>query len=249
MNVIYYEMRNSYNVDSAFVIFMAWSTMIIRAVVARIVILLTALGYHIMETKIDQYIVNIAIMAFLYAISLAVELLVVNYLAVEYQLQQSTVYIAEAPHLICDIILVMWILLAFRRTLLVLIRKKEARKSVTVMKLFITYIAAMFTMAIVKATHLFHKKDSDSNWRAMVWLNESYMFIFLIMMSIILFVLRPQNPDCKETFNYFHELIADEEETVEDIEVSPRRKQVGQNNLQSSQVFTTEMTEIENDDD
>lgn len=86
MNVIYYNMRNSYNIDSRVVIFMTWATLIIRAVVGRIVILATALGYHIMESSIEKYIVNIALVAFLYTISLFIELLFVNYLAQEYQL-------------------------------------------------------------------------------------------------------------------------------------------------------------------
>lgn len=112
----------------------------------------------------------------------------------------------------------MWILLAFRRTLLILIKKKEVRKSVTVMKLFVTYIGAMFVMALLKAAHLIHKKDIDLNWETQVYLNESYMFTFMITMAIIMYVLRPQNSDCKETFNYFHELQGTDEDTIADME-------------------------------
>ena len=86
MNTVYYTMWNSYNSDATALIAMSYMTLIIRAAATRLIILVTALGYHIMESDIDRYVSNIALMGFFYVISLGLELLVTKYLALEYQL-------------------------------------------------------------------------------------------------------------------------------------------------------------------
>ena len=120
MNSIYYGLYNSYNIDSTALIALSYVTLIIRAAMARLVILLTALGYHIMESSIDKYIQNIALIGFFYVISLGLELIVTKYIAIEYAISPTVTFIAEIPHLACDLILALWIVMAFRRTILVL---------------------------------------------------------------------------------------------------------------------------------
>ena len=103
-----------------------------------------------MESSIDLYLDKIALMGFFYVISLGLETMIVNYLAHDYQLQHSTVIGASLPRLACDLILLMWILLAFRRTIAALIRAKEGKKTLVVTQLFVLYIGAIFVIICLK---------------------------------------------------------------------------------------------------
>jgi hypothetical protein len=53
MNVLYYYIRNGYNQDSMILILMNWGSLIVRATMSRVVILATALGYHVLESSLE----------------------------------------------------------------------------------------------------------------------------------------------------------------------------------------------------
>lgn len=69
MNVLYYYIRNGYNTDSMILIMMNWGSLIVRATMSRVVILATALGYHVLESSLEQYFVSISMMTFFYSVS------------------------------------------------------------------------------------------------------------------------------------------------------------------------------------
>lgn len=248
MNSIYFGLYNSYNIDSTALIAMSYVTLIIRAAMARLLILVTALGYHIMESSVDKYVQNIALMGFFYVISLGIELLVTKYIAKEYSLSPTVTFIAEIPHMACDLILCLWIVMAFRRTILVLNRQKEGKKSFILIQLFISYVVAMFIFICLRVALLGVKKDLDKNWSVPLGLEGGFAATYVLGMLIIMIILRPQNKDIRETFSFFEELANDEEtEIAEDIESpfekrgSPiKRKQAGDRQVEMAELPSLE---------
>ena len=154
ISTIRYLAMNSENTDPIGLFILAALAQVIVATAGRLIILATALGYHIRESSIDIYLDKIALMGFFYVISLGLETLVVNFLAHDYQLQHSTIIMSSAPRLVCDLILLMWILMAFRRTIAALIRAKEGNKTLVVTQLFVLYIGSIFIIVCLKVAAL-----------------------------------------------------------------------------------------------
>lgn len=93
---------------------------IVRSVFSRIVVLLTALGQHITTHSIGgQYHANIAIVSFLYAISLMISI-IMQHMKDDYQMSAATVFFGELPNHVLNIIILLWILMAFRKTIVTL---------------------------------------------------------------------------------------------------------------------------------
>lgn len=84
LSTVRYLVMNSENRDSTALFVFAMLAQIFAATASRLIILATALGYHIRESSIDRYLDKIALMGFFYVISLGLETLVVNYLAHDY---------------------------------------------------------------------------------------------------------------------------------------------------------------------
>jgi len=90
-----------------------------RNVFSRVIVLLTALGYGITILDVRAHQINIAVMSFIYAISLVIAGASSN-MKENYYTQDSTVFLAQVPNYICNIIFFVWIVMAFRKTLVAL---------------------------------------------------------------------------------------------------------------------------------
>lgn len=106
---------------------------IVRSVLSRVVVLLVALGQHITTHSVgDQYHMNIGIVSFLYAISLGVAIMM-QHLQDEHKMSTTTVFLAELPNYALNVVICLWILLAFRRTIVTLNANQEHTKTSIVM--------------------------------------------------------------------------------------------------------------------
>lgn len=120
---------------------------VLRSVFSRIVVLLVALGQHITTATVgENYSVNIGIVVFLYGISLMIAI-IMQHMKDDYQMSSPTVFIAELPNHILNLIIFLWILMAFRRTLLTLNQNQQHQKSQVVMQMFLVYVICLFTVA------------------------------------------------------------------------------------------------------
>lgn len=93
---------------------------VVKSAFARIIVLMTALGQHItVNTVGDNYGVNIGIVTFLYAISLSIAI-IMQHMKDDYNMSTSTIFFAELPNHILNLIIFIWILLGFRKTIVTL---------------------------------------------------------------------------------------------------------------------------------
>jgi len=112
----YYKTNNDNPGD--YPIFSAFTTIsdVVRSVCSRVIVLLAALGQHITIVTASEQHVNIGIMMFVYTISL-VYCGIIEHRKETGSVTDQQFTIGQMPNYICNIIIFVWILWAFRTTL------------------------------------------------------------------------------------------------------------------------------------
>lgn len=176
---------------------------IVRAVLSRAIILLVALGQHITTFSLgDRYHMNIAIVLFFYAISLGLGI-TMQHMKDDYKMSVTTVFIAELPNYIFNVMISIWILMAFRRTIVTLNQNQEQHKTSVVMQMFLVYIASLFAIAGIFIYDQVGRSHPDKHWESMAAHLNSYFMVFIFVTVMYALILRPSNAKLADTFNHY----------------------------------------------
>jgi len=79
VNVLYYSLRNSYNIDSTILLSAGWFIWVSCSVLGRVITLAIALGYFITVRSISKHYFKIVMLMLLMSGGLAAELIVQHY--------------------------------------------------------------------------------------------------------------------------------------------------------------------------
>jgi len=146
--IIYYKTNNANSGDHP--IFSGFITVsdVVRSVCSRVIVLLAALGHHITMGSASDHKINIGIMMFFYTVSLVVSKIV------EHNKESGSVSdraftLGQMPNYICNLLIFVWTMWAFRTTLEKLRTKYANTKSSVVMQMFVVYILAAFMVMSV----------------------------------------------------------------------------------------------------
>ena len=108
--------KGSYNGFWIFISFME----VVRSVFSRVIVLLTALGQNITRHSIgDKYMTNIGITSILYGMSLLIDI-IIYHLKDSYQISRPIVLFGRLPNFVMNMLIFLWILMAFRKTIVTL---------------------------------------------------------------------------------------------------------------------------------
>lgn len=183
---------------------------VIRSVFSRIIVLLTALGQHITKHSVgDKYLTNIGIVSIFYAISLMIAI-IMQHMKDKYQISTPIIIAGELPNLFMNILIFVWILLAFRKTLNALNESQQFQKSEIVMQMFLVYIASLFLMFSIFVYDLLGRGDPDEDWHNMALHLKSYFLVFVFLIICYSIILRPSSSKASETFNQYRNLRVDD---------------------------------------
>ena len=148
--LIFYSQENSSIGDYRTFWVLILLTEILRSVLARVVLLSTALGQHITTNNIasEQY-VPIVIVNLMYGASLLAAT-VVNDLQKYHDISDQVVFAAELPNQIINLIIAVWIIFAFRRTMGILVQESDQqRKKRIVLQLFVFFLICLSAYTII----------------------------------------------------------------------------------------------------
>lgn len=147
--LIFYSLENSklgdYRAFWVFIIFME----IVRSVFARVAVLITALGQSITTDSIgtEKY-VPIVIVNFMYGASLLAAT-VMNELKQGHNISDQAVFAAELPNQIINLIIAVWIVIAFKNTLRTLNQDQQEKKKRVVLQLFVLFVMCLVAYGAV----------------------------------------------------------------------------------------------------
>lgn len=77
----------------------------------------------------------------------------------------------------------------------------------------------MAVFCILKVIQVVLKHNADTQWSSMFMFDSIFETGYFISMIVVMFILRPTNETCRETFSYFEEI--NNEDTVTDMDQSP----------------------------
>ena len=120
LTLLVYWLDNRYQgSNNGFWIFISFME-VVKSVFSRVIVLLTALGQNITKHKIsEKHMTNIGIMSLLYGISLAIDI-IIDHLQDLYHISTPVILIGKMPNHVMNILIFVWILLAFRQTIVTL---------------------------------------------------------------------------------------------------------------------------------
>ena len=213
---IFYEKENTklgdYRTFWVFIIFME----IVRSVFARAAILITALGQSITTQNIgtEKY-VPIVIVNFMYGASLLAAT-VMNEMQQNHNISDQAVFAAELPNQIINLIIAVWIVVAFRNTLRTLSQDDQEKKKRVVLQLFVFFCICLAACGAIFIYDQWGRSGatSDQVWEDFAMHTSSYFVLFTIMVLGSAVILRPSNPKLSETFNNYNDLSNDDKDEL-----------------------------------
>lgn len=108
---------------------------------------MVGLGYGITRPFIKDKLPKILLLSFLYLVSFIIET-VVDHLEVNFRIMRLARLFGSLPVLVINIIFFIWIVIAFRKTILVLTQKRQELKLAIYKKLLVVLAVALFIMFI-----------------------------------------------------------------------------------------------------
>lgn len=204
--LMFYSYENKKIGDYALFWFFISIMEVVRSVFSRVIVLLTALGQHITTHSVgSNYHMNIGIVSFLYTISLMIAILI-QHLKDQYQISAPTVFALELPNHLMNIIIFLWITLAFRKTLVTLNQNQQYQKSQIVMQMFLVYLASLLAITAIFIYAQVGRGHPDKHWDTLASHMSSYFIVFIFFTTSYTFILRPSNAKIYETFNQYQDL-------------------------------------------
>ena len=130
-------------------------------------------------------------------------------------MSNPTVLIAQIPYYVLNIVIFLWILLAFRNTIVTLNQSQQYEKQQIVMQMFIVYVLSLFAIVGIFLYDQIGRGHPDKYWESQAAHMNAYFMVFIACVGCYAFILRPSNTRCAETFNQYADLNADEPRSSE----------------------------------
>ena len=116
LSFIYYQLKDKQASDPGHLFGAVIFTEVLRLVFSRILTLVVALGLDIVISSISRYIGKIMVMTLLLTLAISASL-AIEHTKHEHNINFAIVGVVNGIVQICDILLIFWIIMAFRRTL------------------------------------------------------------------------------------------------------------------------------------
>ena len=145
---IYYFQKDLSNKKGGFLIFNITWLEILSSAFTRLIALLAALGYKIVIKSVRKYHVKLALVGFLYIITLAMKLITI-YIRQDHKVSPAVNFITQFPVALINGVIFFWTVLAFKRTLSYLQEKRQEYKYQILYTLYVSFSFSLICSLVI----------------------------------------------------------------------------------------------------